>query len=150
MPLPPFNAHGDLPEGIYQATLQEVIERFGDASPQRELVTARLIRVYEIAQHTGKLQRFVIFGSYATANPAPNDVDIILVMRDDFTEQDFTEEALQIFDHLRAQHEMGASIFWTRPGAVLLETVDEFVAHWQIKRDHSQRGIVEIISEKTE
>jgi hypothetical protein len=150
MPLPPFDIRGDLPEGVYQCSLKEVTERFGHATPQREIVTARLVRVYELAQRTGKLQRFIIFCSYVTANLMPNDVDIILIMRDDFTEQDYTEEALPVFDHLRAHRELGASVFWTRPGAVLLETVDEFIAHWQVKRDLSRRGIVEIIPEGAE
>jgi len=30
---------------------------------------------------------------------------------------------------------------------MLLETVDEFIAYWQIKRDLSRHGIVEIVSE---
>ena len=71
----------------------------------------------------------------------------ILIMRDDFREPDYTEELLPVLDHLRAQRELGASVFWTRVGAVLLETVDEFVAHWQVKRDLSRRGIVEVVSE---
>ena len=86
MPLPAFDSRGDLPVGVHQATLAEVIERFGHGTPQREIVTARLIRIYELARRTGKLLRFVIFGSYVTTKPEPNDVDIILVMADDFTE----------------------------------------------------------------
>jgi hypothetical protein len=105
MPLPEFNDNGDLPEGVYQATLDEVLARFGHDTPQRQLVTARLARIYKIALSTGKLLRFVIFGSYVTA------------------------------------------VFWTRPGTVLLETVDEFIGYWQIKRDLTRRGIVEVISE---
>ncbi|MDQ3754380.1 MAG: hypothetical protein M3371_06575 [Acidobacteriota bacterium] len=147
MPLPPFDAHGDLPAGVHQATLAEVISQFGHGTPQRQLVTPRLKRIYELARRTGKLERFVIFGSYVTAKLDPNDVDIILIMRDDFREHDYTEEVLPIFNHLRAQRELGASIFWTRPGAVLLETVDSFLAHWQVKRDLSRQGIVEVIPE---
>jgi hypothetical protein len=30
--------------------------------------------LYELAQHTGCLQRFLIFGSYVTAEPNPHDV----------------------------------------------------------------------------
>lgn len=145
MPLPEFDNHGDLPVGVHQATLDEVLARFGHGTPQRQLVTARLLRIYELARSTGKLLRFVIFGSYVTLKPSPNDVDIILVMQDDFREDDYSEKVLPVFDHLRVQRELGASVFWTRPGAVLLETVDEFIAHWQIKRDLSQRGIVEVI-----
>ena len=80
MPLPAFDSRGDLPVGVHPATLAEVIERFGHGTPQRELVTARLVYIYELAHATGKLLRFVIFGSYVTEKPTPNDVDIILVM----------------------------------------------------------------------
>src|SRR5262245_15785771 len=92
MPLPEFNSLGDLPEGVHRATIDDALARFGQGSLQRQLVTARLNRVYELAQKTGKLERFVIFGSYVTAKPDPNDVDNILVMRDDFSEQDYSED----------------------------------------------------------
>ena len=91
--------------------------------------------------------RFVIFGSYITAKPEPNDVDIILVMTDDFTDDDYDSSRFPVFDHLRAQQTLGASLFVIRPGFVIGETVDEFLAHWQRKRDHSRHGIVEVISE---
>ncbi len=87
------------------------------------------------------------FGSYVTNTPAPNDVDIILVMADDFTEHDYDPDLVPVFEHLRAQQELGASIFAVRPGFVVGETVDDFIAHWQIKRDKSQHGIVEVIPE---
>ena len=147
MPLPEFDSHGDLPIGVHRASLDEVLARFGHGTPQREIVTARLVRVHELASATGKLERFIIFGSYVTAKPDPNDVDIILVMRDDFREQDHTEEMLPVLNHLRSQNELGASVFWTRPGGILLETVVQFVAHWQVTRDHTTRGIVEVVWE---
>jgi len=150
MPLPEFDSHGDLPIGVHRASLGEVLLRFGHDTPQRQLVTARLLRVHELASRTGKLERFIIFGSYVTAKPDPKDVDIILVMRDDFQEQDYTDEMLPVLDHLRSQRELGASVFWTRPGAVLLETVDEFVAYWQVTRELGRRGIIEVVSEATE
>ena len=84
MPLPAFDDRGDLPVGIHQATLSEVIERFWGDTPQREVVTRRLVEICELAQRTNKLLRFVIFGSYITAKPEPNDIDIILVMADNF------------------------------------------------------------------
>lgn len=50
-----------------------------------------------------------------------------------------------IFDHATAQARYGASIFWIRPQVIIGETVDEFIAYWQIKRDGSKRGIVEVL-----
>ena len=150
MPLPDFNSLGDLPEGVHRTTFDEVLARFSKDTLQRQLVTARLGRVYDLARKTGKLERFVIFGSYITAKPDPNDVDIILVMRDDFHDEDQTDETSPVFNHLRAQGELGASVFWTRADTILLGTVDQFVAHWQVKRDHTRRGIVEVILEDSE
>jgi len=51
-----------------------------------------------------------------------------------------------MFDHLRAQQELGASLFAIRPAFIFGETVDEFIAHWQVKRDLTRHGIVEVIS----
>ena len=145
MPLPEFDSKGDLPNGVHRATLDAVVERFGYGTQQREDVTSRLVRIYGMAHRTGKLERFVVFGSYVTSKSAPGDVDIILIMRDDFREPDHTEELLPLLDHQRAQRELGASIFWIRSGSILLESVDEFVTHWQIKRDLTPRDIVEIV-----
>ena len=144
MPLPLFDEQGDLPVGVHAATLDEVVTHFSHGTPQRQLVTLRLKRIYELAHRTGKVARFIIYGSYVTGKLTPNDVDIFLVMHDDFREDDYTEEILPVFDHLRSHNELGASIFWIRSGAVLLETVDEFIAYWQTKRDQTKRGIVEV------
>ena len=56
MPLPAFDSSGDLPEGVYKTALDEMIARFGRGTPQRQLVTARLRRIYELVRATGKLQ----------------------------------------------------------------------------------------------
>lgn len=146
MALPQFEAHGDLPEGVHQATLEEVLEPFGHGTPQCEIVAGRLKHVCELARRTGKLKRFIIFGSYVTAKPEPNDVDILLVMRDDLDEKDYDPEAFPMFDHLRAQRELGATLFVIRPGFIIGESVDQFIAHWQVKRDLGRRGIVEVVT----
>ena len=150
MPLPACDAQGDLPVGVHQATLDEVRTRFGHSTPQLQLVTAQLVRIYELARATGKLLRFVIFGSYVTAKPAPNDIDIILLMRDDFAVAECDEHTQPLFDHLRAQQIFGASVFSVRASTALLATVDEFISYWQIKRDQSKRGIIDVRLEEAQ
>jgi hypothetical protein len=120
MPLPEFNEQGDLPVGVHQATLDEVLTRFGHGTPQRQVVTAQFVRIYELARATGKLLRFVIFGSYVTVKPASNGIDIILVIRDDFEVAECAEHTQPLFDHLHAQQIFGASVFSVRPSTVLL------------------------------
>jgi hypothetical protein len=92
------------------------------------------------------LERFIIFGSYITSKLEPNDVDIVLVMRDDFELATCGEETGKLFEHTQAESEFGASVFWIRASFLLLETVDEFISYWQIKRDRSRRGIIEVIA----
>ncbi|HEV3145676.1 MAG TPA: hypothetical protein VGZ47_17440 [Gemmataceae bacterium] len=144
MVLLPFNELGDLPTGVHKASFSEVIARFGAGSKQREAVTARLRRIHDLAIATGALDRLIIFGSYVTNKLEPKDVDVILIMRDDFRSETCPPETLVLFDHRRAAAELEASIFWIRPALLLIETLDEFILRWQIKREGGTRGIVEV------
>jgi hypothetical protein len=147
MPIPDFAESDDLPIGVHQASVAEVVARFGQSTLQRQLVTKRLLKIYELAYQTGAVERFIIYGSYVTAKPFPNDVDIFLVMSDDFRVDDLDESRKILFNHMRSHNEFGASIFWVRADAILLETVDEMIAYWQTTRNNSKRGIIEIINE---
>lgn len=146
MTLPAFNEFGDLPEGNHPASLIEVVARFGTGTAQRRAVTERLQRIHQLAVATGHLDRLMVFGSYVSDVSAPNDVDVILVMRNDFRSEDCPAEAAVLFDHARAQNELGASVFWVRPDMLLGEPLEQFLAFWQTKRDGHRRGIVEIPS----
>ena len=144
MPLPDFNEFGDLPQGRHVAALDEVLARFGSGTPRRQAVTDRLRRIYSLAAATGHLDRLVIFGSYVSNVAEPNDVDVILVMRSDFATENCPLESMVLFDHARADEELGASIFWIRPEMLLGEPLEQFLAHWERKRDGRRRGIVEV------
>ena len=141
---PEFDEHGDLPVGIYRATLAQVIERFGSRTPQRRIVAQRLTRIYDLAHGTGQLARFIIYGSFVTAKPLPNDVDIFLLMDDAFDKTQTSGETAAIFEHLTTENKTGASVFWMRRLSIL-DSEQELLEHWQIKRDLTRRGIVEVI-----
>jgi hypothetical protein len=146
---PDFNALGDLPIGIYRATLAEVIAHFGHGTAQRVTITAHLERLYELARRTGHMQRFIIFGSYVTVEPSPRDVDIFLVMRGGFQPHDAPPEAQCLFQHDTAQSAFGASIFWVNAGTSFADTEDLIIG-WQTRRDLQRRGIVEVIDHDRE
>jgi hypothetical protein len=141
---PDFNELGDLPVGIYQAKIADVVAHFGRGSAQRMAVTRRLERIYELARSSGCLQRFIVFGSYVTAEPNPHDVDVFLVMRGSFQPHDAPPEAQNMFRHGTAQSEFGASIFWVNAGTSFADTEDLIVG-WQTRRDLQRRGIVEVM-----
>jgi len=143
VPLPPIAQTGDLPQGVHRASLREVLNHFGEGTVQRKLVGMRLRRVYELAAGTDHLKRFIVFGSFVTAKAEPNDVDLFLVMDDTFDLSQVTGEARLVFDHPATQAHFGASVFWLRRLAAL-PNEEEAILSWQLKRDGTRRGIVDI------
>ena len=145
MKWPEFNEHGDLPVGVYQATLAEVVEHFGKSSLQRRRVAERLVRIYDLANSTGHIARFIVYGSFVTAKPGPNDVDIFILMEGSFVPASLKGEVAIIFDHMAVHDREKASVFWaTRTGALGGEQAA--VEDWQYKRGNTKRGIVEVLS----
>jgi hypothetical protein len=97
MTFPEFNENGDLPIGIYQAALPGVLEHFGKGSLQRQIVTKRLVKIFNLVKSTNQLERFIIYGSFITAKENPNDIDVFLVMKDDFDKNSYSGDARRIF-----------------------------------------------------
>jgi predicted nucleotidyltransferase len=145
--LPSFDATGDLPVGVFPATIAEVMARFGTGTVQRREVARRLQRIWTLASATKKVARFVVFGSFVSEEPEPNDVDVVLVMRDDFILKQISGEARMLFDHAVANVEFGASIFWY-PESAAFSLGQLPIERWQLKRDKTRRGIVEIVAEE--
>ncbi|MBI4840145.1 MAG: hypothetical protein HY803_03565 [candidate division NC10 bacterium] len=147
MPIPPLTDNGDLPLGVHPASLREVLDRFGGGSPQRKAVALRLERIYEVARTSGHLARFIVFGSFVTDAPEPNDVDVFLLMEDTFDATQLSGEARLVFEHAAAQAHFGSSVFWLRRLAAW-GGEHAAVEYWQFKRGGGQRGIVEITPEE--
>lgn len=146
MTLPDFNEDGDLPPGVHPATLDEVLVRFGRGWPERRVAAGRLARIHHLANSTGKVARFIVFGSFVTSKPKPRDVDIVLIMDDSFDLASLPGDAAVVFQHHEADAQLGASVFWsTRSGAFGGEQA--MIEYWQLKREGGFRGIVEIVPE---
>lgn len=145
MTFPEFNENGDLPVDVYKATLQEIVEHFGTQNLQRRRIAQRLVRIYDLASRTSHLKRFVIFGSFVTEKNHLNDVDIFLLMDDDFEPNEVSGESAIIFNNSAAQEYEGASVFWLRSFAAI-GGEQNAVEDWQYKRDETKRGIVEVIT----
>lgn len=149
MPLPPPTESGDLPRGIYQATVAEIIERFGRSSSSsewRRVLALRLKRIYRIAASTGDLVRFVVFGSFVSAKPDPNGVDVFMIMANEFASASLTGEACLLFHHTVARTHFGCSVFWIRQVAAM-GGERAAIEDWQITRDGSRRGVVDVTGE---
>lgn len=103
----------------------------------------RLERVYGLARESGHLKRFVVFGSFVTTKPEPNDVDIFMIMDDDFNVTKVNPPDAVLFDHPSAQSHLGASEFWLRARAAL-GGEQAAIEDWMLTREGHNRGILEI------
>ena len=74
--IPPLNENGYLPPGVHQATLDEVIARFGHGSEQRKAQADSLRWLLPLCRRAG-VARLLINGSFVTAKQEPNDVDCV-------------------------------------------------------------------------
>jgi hypothetical protein len=85
MPIPDLTPEGFLPEGIHDCTLNEIRERFGQfqESDFRCRLFEKLEEFVRQASRTGLVTAVIVDGSFVTARPEPNDVDIIVVVRPD-------------------------------------------------------------------
>src|SRR5882672_5223846 len=82
MAIPPLNADGWLPEGIHDCTLEEAASRFGgfQRSDRRPQLWTRFLEFVGEAQACGLIDSIVMDGSFVTAEPVPNDIDLLLVV----------------------------------------------------------------------
>lgn len=81
--LPAFDLFGNLPPGIHSSSFAELAARFGSGSAERVAETEELGRLVEAARAAG-VRRLLVDGSFVTAKPAPNDVDVVILPGDDY------------------------------------------------------------------
>lgn len=85
MPIPPLDQNGFLPAGVHDCTLDELKGRFGSfqISDRRPQLFARLEAFLSEAKTSRLVVSVVVDGSFVTAKPDPNDIDLILVVTPD-------------------------------------------------------------------
>ena len=83
MPIPALNSDGLLPTGVHDCSLSEVRARFGDfqGSDVRQRLFTRLEELATAMTRSGLFESLLIDGSFITAKPAPNDIDLVAVLR---------------------------------------------------------------------
>jgi hypothetical protein len=60
-----------------------VVQRFGGGSPERDVEGRELLKFIDWARQAG-VRRLVVDGSFVTAKPEPNDVDLVILPGPDY------------------------------------------------------------------
>jgi hypothetical protein len=85
MPIPPLSIAGVLPDGLHECTLEEVLDQFARfQGSDRRPSLGRELQEYMAELRSAQVGKYlVVDGSFVTAKPAPSDIDLLLVLRDD-------------------------------------------------------------------
>ena len=115
--IPPLNETGLLPDGIHDCTLAEVGAQFGafqgtDRRPQLWAGFAEFVRE---AKACGLAEAVIVDGSFVTAKPGPNDIDLLLVVaaNHDFS-ADFQPSEYNVLSKRRVNRRFGFDLLVAR------------------------------------
>jgi hypothetical protein len=113
--IPPFADSGNLPEGIHEATWDEIVQRFGTNDRRRELLEG-LHRAMESLCAAG-CRRVYVDGSFVTAKEEPGDFDACWEMAG--VDPDVLDPVLLTFANRRAAQKarFGGELFPAEWGA---------------------------------
>ncbi len=112
--IPEFQKDGNLPKGLYEVTLNEVRKVFGTGSAKRKLLIGNLENIIELAKSTGKLEQVIVWGSFISNKEFPQDIDLLLIMRDDFEVDANPPQVKGVFDYVQGRIAFNADMFWTK------------------------------------
>jgi hypothetical protein len=96
--IPPFADSGNLPEGIHEATWDEIANRFGTNERRRELLDG--LRRALVALSAAGCRRAYLDGSFVTAKEEPGDFDACWEAAG--VDPDLLDPVLLTFAHRRA------------------------------------------------
>ena len=120
MAIPPFNERGWLSDGIHDCTLEEVTGRFGgfQGSDRRPNLWAKFAEFLREVKECTLVEAVLLDGSFVTAKPDPNDIDLILVvpMEHDFS-ADLRPNEYNVLSQRRVRGRFGFDLLVARTGS---------------------------------
>ena len=135
--LPKLTDAGELPPGVHAADWREFESRFGGSSLRRVWLLGRLRSLIELAATSGQLRRCFVWGSFVTAKPAPGDLDVLLIMSEEFEVDRLTSPAQDAFDATLAKLRFEADVFRAR-ASISHDALDLWLDTYQVSRSFSK------------
>ena len=124
-------------------TLEEVRQRYGESTPRRQFLFARLQTLVRLLLETGQLRHLYLFGSFTTAKPTPGDLDCLAVLAVGFTTMNLTSPHLEVFQHDACRLLYQADVFWVTE-AVAQEHIAAMFDVFSRNRNGAPQPIMEV------
>jgi len=140
MPIPELNASGFLPTGLHDCTMPELKSRFGvfHSSDQRSALFLRLEEMVRAMQASGLFEALLVDGSFVTAKPAPNDIDLVAVLRPGHNfERDLPMSEYTLVSRALLRRRFGFDVIIAESESQLYNTYVEFFS--RVREDPAAR-----------
>ena len=146
MPIPALNAGGFLPAGLFDCTLPELKARFGAFrdSDRRARLFTRLEELTLVMRLSGLFEALIIDGSFVTAKSAPNDIDLVAVLKPghDF-ERDLPMSEYALVSRGLLRRRFGFDVVVAEPDSPLYRTYVEFFSRVREAPD-ARKGLLRL------
>jgi len=146
MPIPQLDAHGLLPVGVHDCTLEELRARFGSfrSTDRRPRLFASFEDFLVEVRASNIVKSLVVDGSFVTGKEAPNDIDLIIVVaaEHDFL-ADLSPAAYNVLSKQRIRRRFGFDLLVAREGSAEYRDWTEFFQQVRLEPDR-QKGILRL------
>ena len=102
--LPPFDERGCLPEGIYNPTVDDFMERFVNVTNRRKELFEKYQQFTKLCNEAKGIEEHYLDGSYVRDKEKPGDIDLLITFNDDVYDSDKSYN--QYFEITKNQQKM--------------------------------------------
>ena len=139
MPIPDFNAKGELPAGEHNATLDDIEVRYGRASRRRKALMNGLRQAADKLAKAG-VKTIWVNGSFITAKENPNDIDGCWAYNDAVDIRALEDDFLSLDSRRIVKNRYGLDFFIAQ--LIEADSGKPFPLFFQVNRDGEAKGIV--------
>jgi len=140
--IPPHDDNGNLPPGEHPASIAEVVERFRGA-----VILSRGKKIESIKELFNFVQEFAvrlyIDGSFVTTRLSPNDVDVMVVVPEDFDFESYEGKHLL---RMRRNMKLNHLDIWPYAENRHSDKISELLDVWthDFDNDNVEKGIIRV------
>lgn len=146
MPVPELNADGFLPPGVFDCSLDEICQRFGSfqGSEHRQRLFARFQELVFAMRRSEIFEAVLVDGSFVTEKAAPNDIDLIAVLRPDHSfERELSMAQYSLVSRPLLRRRFGFDVILARRGSELYHSYIEFFGQVRGAK-HLRKGLLRL------
>ena len=137
--IPNFYDGKNLPEGLHQAPVQEVITHFG-ASARRTALCTSLQNIIAAARSC-QFRKVILFGSFVSSKNDPGDIDLFWTLPPDIDTDDLARACKDLINPQTSKALFGCDVFWCFDDD---DAITRMVGMWGFDREMQKKGLIMI------